>query len=104
MRNNEDEMISIMMREVFPGRNKTKEREMGWACSSNGVATLNTRNPGTLIAGRVLDEAGGVGSSASGLPVTRVTCRKEREKGDEDENEREIPLVQGCAIMIESPI
>ena len=28
MKNNEDKMISIVMREVFSGRNKTKGREM----------------------------------------------------------------------------
>ena len=42
---------------------------------------LNTRVPRILIAGRVLVEAGGVGSSASGLPATGVTCRKGRKEG-----------------------
>ena len=33
---------------------------------------------------------GGVRSSASGLPATTVTCRKKRNRGDEEENEREL--------------
>ena len=42
---------------------------------------------------QVLDEAGGVGSSASGLSATGITCRHGKEREDEEENEREAPRV-----------
>ena len=38
-------------------------------------------------------EASGVGSSASGLSATEITCRKEKEREDEEENGREAPRV-----------
>ena len=81
MKNKESVMISTMMREVISGRNKTKEREFvaggQWQWSGN----VNSRTPEIMIAGRVLVKAGGVGSSANGLPVMRVTCKKGRKEG-----------------------
>ena len=49
--------------------------------------------PEIVIPRRVLDEAGGVGSSESGLSATRITCRQGKEREDEEENEREAPCV-----------
>ena len=42
---------------------------------------------------QVLDEVGGVGSSASGLSATGITCRQGKEREDEEENGREAPRV-----------
>ena len=36
---------------------------------------------------------GGVGSSASGLSATEITCRKGKERKDEEESGREAPRV-----------
>ena len=46
------------------------------AGSSSEAATPTSRSTEVWIAGRVLEEAGGVGSAASGLSATRITCRK----------------------------
>ena len=84
----------FVMEEVVIEKNSNKGRENGLPeGSGNGEATINKMNLATLITGWILDEANGNENSASGLPATGVTCRKEREKGDEEENEREIPLV-----------
>ena len=81
MKNNENVMISTVMREVIFGRNETEEREIAaggqWQWSGN----VNSRTPGIVIAERVLVKAGGVWSSARGLPARRVTCRKGRTEG-----------------------
>ena len=61
--------------------------------SSNEAATPTSRSPKIWIAGRVLEEAGGVGSAASGLSATKITCKKEKEREDEEENGREVPRV-----------
>ena len=58
--------------------------------SREKTASPSSRFPEMRFPGRVLKEAGGVRSSASGLPATMVTCRKEKNRGDEEENEREL--------------
>ena len=55
------------------------------AGSSSEAATPTSRSPEVWIVGRVLDEAGGVGSTSSGLSATRITCRKRKKKGRERE-------------------
>ena len=52
------------------------ERKLLPAGSGSEAATPTSKSPEVWIAGRVLDEAGGVGSTASGLSATRITCRK----------------------------
>ena len=49
--------------------------------------------PEIVIPGQVLDKAGGVGISPSGLSATRITCRQGKEREDEEENEREASCV-----------
>ena len=71
-----------VMRGVFFSflRNKIKGKRLLLAGSSSEAATPTSRSPGIWIAGRVLEEAGGVGSSASGLSTTGITCRKGRKE------------------------
>ena len=45
------------------------------------------------LAGRVLKEAGGVRSSVSGLPATRVTCRKGKTEGTRKRMRERLPFV-----------
>ena len=63
------------------------------AGSSSEAATPTSRSPETWVAGQDLEEAGGVGSTASGLSTTGITCRKQKEREDEEENGREAPRV-----------
>ena len=62
------------------------------AGSNSESATPTSRSPETWVAGRVLEEAGGVWSAASGLSATRITCRKKGGGEDEKENEEELLL------------
>ena len=75
-------MSYTVMRGIFFRfyRNKIMETRLLPAGSSNETSTLDSRSPGILIAGQVLEGAGGVGSSASGLPTTGIACRKERKE------------------------
>ena len=66
------------------------------AGSGSEAATPTLRSPEIWIARRDLEEAGGVGSSASGLSATGITCRKGKEREDEEENGREAPCVTPC--------
>ena len=74
-------------------RNKVKVKKLLSAGNSSEAATPTSRSPEIWIAGRVLEKAGGVGSAASGLSATRIACRKEKEREDEEENGREAPHV-----------
>ena len=68
------------------------ERKLLPAGSDREAATPTSRSPEVWIAGRVLDEASGVGSTASGLSATRITCRKRGKREDEKENEEVLLL------------
>ena len=46
-----------------------------------------------VIPGQVLDEAGGIESSAIGLSATGITCKQGKEREDEEKNVREAPCV-----------
>ena len=59
---------------------ETKGKKLLPAGSSSEAATPTSRSPEIWIARRVLEEAGGVRSSASGLSATGITCRKVRKE------------------------
>ena len=86
-------IISNVMRGVFSRTNKREERESAVSRQRQWSGDVNSRTPETVIPGQVLDESGGVGSSASGLSAIGITCRKGKEREDEEENEREAPFV-----------
>ena len=50
------------------------------AGSRSEAAIPTSRSPETWVAGRVLEEAGGIGSAASGLSATRITYKKGRKE------------------------
>ena len=63
------------------------------AGSSDEATSPKSWSPEMRFAGRNLKEAGGVGSSASGLSATEITYRKGEEGEDEEESGREEPRV-----------
>ena len=74
-------------------RNKIKIKKLLLVGSSSEAATPTSRSPEIWIAGRVLEEAGGIGSDASRLSANQITCRNKKEREDEEENGREAPCV-----------
>ena len=65
------------MKEVFPEKKSNKERKDGLHVGNgSGVAALNRMNHVTLVAGQILDEAGGVGSSTTWLPDMGVMTKR----------------------------
>ena len=86
-------MISNMMRVVFSGTYKREERESAAGRQRQLSGDLNSGTLEIVIPGQVFDEASGVGRSASGLSTTGITCRKGKEREDEEEMEREAPFV-----------
>ena len=54
---------------------------------------VNPQFPGVVIARRVVVDAGGFWSSASGLSAMGIACRKGKGREDEEESERAAPCV-----------
>ena len=61
--------------------------------SREEAASPSSRFPEMRFPGRVLKEAGGVRSSASGLPATMVTFRKRRTEGTRKRMRERLPFV-----------
>ena len=93
MENNEDEEISIVMREVFYERDKTKEREMAGSGQRQWRGNIKPEDSWNLDYRMSLGQSRWRRELCKWATYHRGNLQKREERGDEEENEREVPFV-----------